>query len=98
MATITSASSLADIQNAYLDNYGYEEDESVSKARAFITVCRAMLGLGIKRIPDGDQVMQFSPASLRAMMNDARRYVAAKDRGRNTGPRVTQISFRNFRS
>ncbi|MCH8244145.1 MAG: hypothetical protein IH897_16265, partial [Planctomycetes bacterium] len=47
MATITSASSLDDIQNAYFDNCGYEEDGSVPKARAFISVCRAMLGLGI---------------------------------------------------
>ena len=43
MSTLTSASTLAQVQAAYADNASYVEDNSVAKCRAFITACTILL-------------------------------------------------------
>lgn len=42
MATITSASTLAEIEAAYLDNLSYDTDNSLPKAYAFREAARAL--------------------------------------------------------
>jgi hypothetical protein len=79
MATITSASSQADIEAAYLDNCGYAEDGSSTMAKAFITACRAMLIHGITGISTGANRMQFEPGALAQQIAEAKRYVQAAD-------------------
>ena len=43
MSALTSASTLTDVQNAYVDNASYAEDASIAKAKAFVTACRILL-------------------------------------------------------
>lgn len=43
MSTLTSSSTSAEIEAAYLDNASYEEDEDVGKCKAFLTACRIIL-------------------------------------------------------
>ena len=79
MATITSSSTNTQISAAYLDNCGWYEDGNVTMAKAFITVCIAMLSRGIISVNSGDDSMTFSPRDLREMMNDARQFVSRND-------------------
>jgi hypothetical protein len=43
MSTLSSSSTLAQIEAAYADNCSYSEDNSVAKCRAFVTACRLLL-------------------------------------------------------
>ena len=43
MSTLSSSSTLAQVQDAYVDNASYAEDASVAKAKAFVTACRILL-------------------------------------------------------
>lgn len=43
MSTLSSASTLAQVQAAYDDNASYAEDNSVAKCKAFITACRMLI-------------------------------------------------------
>ena len=42
-STLTSSSTLAQIQASYVDNASYAEDSSPTKAAAFVTACRILL-------------------------------------------------------
>ncbi len=42
MSTLTGSSTNAEVWAAYDDNSSYEEDESQTKAKAFITACRIL--------------------------------------------------------
>lgn len=95
MATIDSTSTTAQITAAYLDNCGYYEDASASKARAFITACTAMLARGMRAIDHGGERLEFSPADLRALITEARKYIA-ESTGNAGG--VKFASFENFRA
>ena len=79
MATISSASSQADIEAAYLDNCGYAEDGSTTMAKAFVTACRAMQIRGITGISTGANRMQFEPGALETQIAKAERYARAMD-------------------
>jgi len=43
MSTLTSSSTLAEIEAAYDDSASYAEDRSPAKAKAFITACRMLI-------------------------------------------------------
>ena len=47
MSTLSSASTLTEVEAAYDDNASYAEDASVAKAKAFVTACRFL----IRRLP-----------------------------------------------
>ena len=47
------------ITAAYRDNMAYAEDGSVTKAKAFVTACTAMLSRGIRRIQHGGEDLEF---------------------------------------
>lgn len=47
MPSLTSASTLAQVEASYDDNASYAEDASVAKAKAFVTACRILL----RRLP-----------------------------------------------
>ena len=42
MSTLDSTSTLGQVESAYADNASYAEDNSVDKARAFVTACRLL--------------------------------------------------------
>jgi len=97
MATITSASTEAQISAAYLDNVGYEEDGSLSMGKAFVTVVLAMMKRGISRIKHGDEIMEFDNESLRALLEDARQFVADKSGPDAGGAGVRAFDLRGYR-
>lgn len=57
MASLTSSSTDAQVAAAYDDNASYEEDNSPTKAAAFLTACRILK----RRVP---QSMSSSPGSV----------------------------------
>lgn len=83
MSTLTSSSTRAEINAAYLDNASYEEDGSVAKAKAFITACRFLLLPKVTPArsmgPDGGGQVEFNLDVVRAEMQAAQLYVAAND-------------------
>lgn len=77
MSTITSSSTPADIEAAYLDNCTYEEDSSVAKAKAFISACKALILKRPSRISKqggGDLTWDFE--TIKAELDAARTWLA----------------------
>lgn len=95
MATLSSASTLADVWNAYDDNASYEEDDSVSKARTFITACRILL----RRLPAqntrSSTTLRFDLKRIQNELQQAQRFVALKSASKGSG--VIHPSLENFR-
>jgi hypothetical protein len=97
MSTLSSSSTLAEIQAAYDDNASYEEDGDATKAAAFITACRMLLRRIPRRVSHGGrgaEEIETSPEQLREDIADAHRWLCAH--GGNRRP-VTVASFENFR-
>jgi hypothetical protein len=87
---------LSDIKGQYLDNADYEETSSLSKARLFITACRALLlKLPTQTAGAGGGSIAFKPELIHEEMNRARAWVGANDTSRNSG--VKHLSFGGFR-
>ncbi len=98
MATLDSSSTTAEIAAAYLDNAGYFEDGSVSKAKAFVTACTAMMTRGITVFEHGGERMEFSPRDLRALSAEAQKYVGSNAGIADGGVGIHHADFREFRS
>ena len=80
MATLTSASTLAEIKAAYADNASYLEDGSATKARAFITACTLLLLRLPKRVSKGGgqgEEIELDPQLLADQIGEAKRYLSA---------------------
>src|SRR4051812_46733326 len=99
MSTLSSSSTLTQVEAAYDDNASYAEDGSVAKAKAFITACRML----IRRLPaeagTRESHVRLNPDLIRKEMDEARAWVAANDTSSSgsSGPQVTLGSFENFR-
>jgi hypothetical protein len=102
MSTLTSSSTRAEINAAYLDNASYEEDGSVAKAKAFITACRFLL---LPKITpsrsagpgDGGEV-EFNLDMIKVQMEAAQQYVAANDTSNYDGfGTVRHVDFTGLR-
>jgi len=97
MSTLSSSSTLAEVQAAYDDNASYAEDESASKAAAFITACRILLRRVAKRAAHGGRganEVEHDPGLLRAEMREAIQYVASAGQ---RGPAIKHPSMEYFR-
>lgn len=97
MSTLTSASTLDEINAAYADNASYDEDNSASKCKAFITACRLLL----IKIPamvrsGGRHEVQMNTSLIQAAMNDAQRWKSSGSSGSGSAGNIG-ISFANFR-
>ncbi|MEM6260149.1 MAG: hypothetical protein AAGI37_17880 [Planctomycetota bacterium] len=93
---INGASTLADIKGQYLDNVDYEETASLSKARLFVSACRALL-LKLPANTAGARggAVAMSPGLIRDEMNQARAWISANNTNRNSG--VKHLSLEGFR-
>jgi|SRR6185437_3017856 len=95
--TISSSSTLADCQAAYLDNCGYREQRSLTMARAFCSACRAILLLMPQSAAQGgDQTISFNIPAIRAQLDDAQGWIAMNSAG-NGSERVVGTVSPNFR-
>jgi hypothetical protein len=70
MGTLTAASTLAQVEASYDNNASYAEDNSPTKAKAFVTACRFLL----RRLPaEGDAgeppVARGEPETMQAELD-----------------------------
>lgn len=91
-STISSASTTAQITAAYLDNCSYFEDESATKARAFVTACAAMLSRGMRVLQNGEERLELDPQTLRLLMQQAQEY-AGRMGGVSTSDKRARSGF-----
>lgn len=98
MATLSSASTLAEIKAAYADNASYEEDASPAKARIFVTACRLLiLNLPAMAVHSGESVT-LNPALIAAEMKQARTWLATSAEAlADSGGAVRHCDFGSFR-
>lgn len=96
MATLNSASTLAEIKAAYFDNASYSEEGDAAKARAFITACRCLLMKIPRRVAHGgpaSEEIEMEPRLLLDQIEEAKRWLAS-----NAASASVQYSdFTNFR-
>lgn len=99
MSSLSSTSTLAEIEASYDDNASYAEDNSASKAKAFVTACRMLL----RRLPRssgrGTSNVVLSPDLIQKEMADALEWLATHDTSDTAidGPRVTRVDLRDTR-
>jgi len=95
MSSLSSVSTDAQVKAAYDDNASYAEDDSITKAKAFITACRILLRRIPKRGKLGSrQEFEFDPLMIQGELNDAKAWLSTKAAA---GGGVTSFSFANFR-
>ncbi|HUU91532.1 MAG TPA: hypothetical protein VM238_10005 [Phycisphaerae bacterium] len=100
MSTLSSTSTFAQVTAAYDDNASYEEDQSTTKAAAFITACRFLLRLLPRRTSHGGRSgdeTEFEPERIREEIADARAYIARNSAATSGAFGVRHPSFENFR-
>lgn len=100
MSTLTSSSTIAEIEAAYVDNASYVEDKDVAKCRAFITAARILLiKLPVSQAKAGAS-LTYSIDSVRDALKEAQKWLEdhSTDDDDRAGPRVTRVDFRNFRT
>ena len=92
MSTLTSASTDVQVEAAYDDNASYREDQSVAKAKAFLTACRILIRRCATRMGERGDVLEYDINLLRKEQLGAESWVQAN--GGFSGPRVTRTDFR----
>ena len=97
MSTLSSASSTAQILASYYDNASYEEDASVSKAKAFITACRFLILKFPKKAKEGGgSETEIDPSQIAREQAHARAWLSTVGNASTNGS-VKYSSFENFR-
>jgi hypothetical protein len=85
-------------RDAYFDNAGYEENESLTEAKAFVTACRKLLAVPVTRSAqggrDGNEI-EMDPEQIAKQLDEARRWVAATLAA--TSGSVIHADFTDFR-
>jgi len=96
VSTLSSTSTLANVQDAYDDNASYLEDNSVTKARAFVTACLFLLRMQAKRSKHGPAEEELDTEGTREQLKHARIWLATHDTARR-GPNATSLSLEDYR-
>ena len=96
MATINGDSTTAEVRKAYDDNASYFEDDSVSKARAFVTACSILIRREYNTMNRGPNSMGKNVDLLKQERKDAVAFIRERDSSYR-GPNVIQATFRNSR-
>lgn len=99
MSSLSSSSTLADIEAAYDDNASYAEDNSAGKAKAFVTACRLLIRRYPKMSAGERASLALSPDLIQKEMADALAWLATHDTSAaaTDGPRVTRVDLRDTR-
>jgi hypothetical protein len=93
--SIDSASTQDDIVAAYLDNLGYDVEESPSKAREFIKACRALLVIHPSQWSQSTINMTFDPSLWQNQLNAAMSWLSANTQAQSGS--VRHLAFGDFR-
>lgn len=101
MSTLTSSSSIAEIYASYDANASYEEDQSPTKARAFVTACRFLMRRASRSAKGGrgGAEQEFDLEQLRREVEDARLWLSQNsnlDTSGTAGPSVLDADFTDF--
>jgi hypothetical protein len=100
MGTLSSSSTLAEVQAAYDDNASYASDNSATKAGVFITACRILLNRLPMQSQRAGSAFQLDKQSLREQLTRAEQWVAAHGgAGSSSGISSSRhLSFQDFRT
>lgn len=79
MSSLSGSSTLAQVRAAYDDNASYEEDNSVSKCKAFITACRILLHRRPTQGQFEDGLVQFDQRLIQRELEDARAWLRSSE-------------------
>lgn len=94
--SLDSSSTYAEIEAAYLDNAGYDEEGSTAKAKAFVVACRLLMLVWPKRADHGDTRLETSIEQIQAELTAAQRWLATHPTD-GAAARVKHVDFRNYR-
>lgn len=97
MAELSSSSTLDQIVDSYVDNASYAEDDSITKARRFVSAVRILLVKRPSSMTKGSNQLNFNLEILGRQLDEAQKWLEARDPDANAGPMVTRPSFQNFR-
>ena len=96
MSTLDSTSTDAEVFAAYEDNASYLEDDSATKAAAFITACTFLLRRMAKSAGEGPANVTLSPELIEKQLEEAKVWLAANSTDTNAG--VIHYSFAESRT
>ena len=98
MSSLSSSSTLAQVKAAYADNASYDEDGSVSKAKAFVTACRILL-LKMPSVAEqlGHARVEQEMSEIRRQLEAAQSYVATAAADAGGDGQVIHSDFGEFR-
>lgn len=94
---LSSASTLAEVKASYMDNASYEEDGSVSKARAFITACRLLAMMLPTGVGQGSARVELDPKLIADQQKAAQSWLDANATAADGGAGVVALSVENLR-
>jgi hypothetical protein len=97
VADLSGTSTDAEVRRAYDDNASYVEDNSTVKARRFITAVRIMLQRTPSGMTKGSNALTFNVEVLQRQLEEAQKWLEARDSAYRVGPDVTKADFRRFR-
>lgn len=98
MATLTSSSTYTEVEESYKDNASYFEDQSVAKARAYITACRFLIMLTPSLSRIGSAEIQKRTDLYRDEIKIAMQWLSANDTTRPNLGGVRDFDLGDFRS
>lgn len=98
MSDLNGSSTTAAVQAAYDANASYAEDNSITKAKAFITACRILLRRTASNMVKGSNQVSLNVPVLQRELEKAQEWFEARDPDANIRPVATRVDFRNFRS
>jgi|DEB3_MinimDraft_2_1074329.scaffolds.fasta_scaffold00552_2 hypothetical protein len=97
MSSLDGNSTYEQVKQAYDENASYIEDNSTTKARAFITACKILLRRTPSNMQKGSNALGYNVQALKQELDDAVAWLEARDPAYRPGPSVTRADFRNFR-
>lgn len=99
MSSLSSASTIAQVEAAYADNASYLEDGSVSKCKAFITACTLLLQARPSKATHGGagaESIELNLDVLQKQLESARQWFVANG-GTSAGSGVQFVDLGNYR-
>lgn len=94
VSTLSSTSTLTEINAAYDDNASYAEDNSVSKAKAFRTAIAILIRRVLADSTKGDKSLRFDHEGLQRQLDEVAAFISSRDTSNSA---VTVADFRGLR-
>lgn len=98
MSYLDGNSTTAAVQAEYDTCCSYMEDNSLAKAKRFITAVRILLRRTASNVVKGSNQVSLNVPVLERQLADAEAWFTARDPDANIRPVCTRADFRNFRS